>query len=60
MKQHCVAGRNAIISSAQELSEGDDAFLGHAAQIAYCHHERWDGNGYRADYLATISRWAPG
>lgn len=39
MKQHCVAGRNAIISSAQELSEGDDAFLGHAAQIAYCHHE---------------------
>ena len=36
MKQHCVAGRNAIISSAQELSEGDDAFLGHAAQIAYC------------------------
>lgn len=46
MKQHCVAGRNAIISSAQELSEGDDAFLGHAAQIAYCHHERWDGNGY--------------
>ncbi|MFT3850152.1 MAG: response regulator [Propionivibrio sp.] len=46
MKQHCVAGRNAIIASAQELSEGDDAFLGHAAQIAYCHHERWDGSGY--------------
>ena len=46
MKQHCVAGRNAIISSAQELSEGDDAFLGHAAQIASCHHERWGGNGY--------------
>ena len=46
MKQHCVAGRNAIITSAQELGEGDGTFLGHAAQIAYCHHERWNGTGY--------------
>ncbi len=24
----------------------DDTYLNYARQIAYCHHERWDGNGY--------------
>ena len=46
MRGHCQAGRNAIISSAQELQEGDDEFLKFAAEIAYCHHEKWNGKGY--------------
>lgn len=46
MKQHCIIGRNSILATARELSDGDDAFLTCAADIAYCHHERWDGNGY--------------
>jgi putative two-component system response regulator len=46
MKLHCVVGRDAIIASARELGEGDDAFLRCAAEIAYCHHERWNGSGY--------------
>ena len=46
MKQHSTAGRNAIVTAARELGESDGTFLGFAAEIAYCHHERWDGRGY--------------
>ena len=45
MKRHCLAGRNAIVTAARELSEGGGEFFGYAAEIAYCHHERWDGTG---------------
>ncbi len=40
MKRHCVLGRDAIVAS-DELS-----FLTYAREIAYTHHERWDGTGY--------------
>ena len=46
MKNHCAAGRNAIASAARELGENDGTFLGYAAEIAYYHHERWNGQGY--------------
>jgi putative two-component system response regulator len=46
MKSHCAAGRDAIVTSARELGEGDGTFLGYAAEIAFCHHERWNGKGY--------------
>jgi response regulator RpfG family c-di-GMP phosphodiesterase len=46
MKQHCVIGRDTILATARELGDGDDAFLTCAAEIAYCHHERWNGGGY--------------
>ena len=46
MKRHSAAGRNAIVTAARELGESDGTFLGFAAEIAYCHHERWDGKGY--------------
>jgi putative two-component system response regulator len=40
MKCHCKMGRDAIFCS-QELD-----FLHYAREIAYTHHERWDGTGY--------------
>ena len=46
MKTHCVAGHDAIVTAARELGEGGGSFLGFAAEIAYGHHERWDGTGY--------------
>ena len=46
MKHHCLAGRDAIVAAARQLDDGDSAFLGYAAEIAYNHHERWDGKGY--------------
>ena len=46
MKRHCVAGRDAIVAAANELVDCSDSYLSYAAEIAYCHHERWDGSGY--------------
>lgn len=44
MKEHTVRGR-AVLASAEQLL-GGNSFLKIASDIAYCHHERWDGNGY--------------
>ncbi|MBL8451721.1 MAG: response regulator [Zoogloea sp.] len=47
MKQHCAYGRNAILQAEKALGDAADAsFLRYAAEIAYGHHERWDGTGY--------------
>jgi putative two-component system response regulator len=60
MKRHCEAGKNAIVSAAKEFGENEGAFLGYAADIAYCHHERWDGSGYprglRGDDIPVSAR----
>jgi putative two-component system response regulator len=45
MKRHTVLGRNAICS-AESRSHNGDSFLKTASEIAYSHHERWDGKGY--------------
>lgn len=44
MKKHTEYGRNIINSTAQKI-EGDN-FLVIASEIAYSHHEKWDGTGY--------------
>lgn len=46
MQRHCEVGQTAIMSAARELGDSDGAFLSYAIDIAYCHHERWDGKGY--------------
>lgn len=44
IEQHPVIGGDCLAEI--ELRLGDDDFLGMARQIAYSHHERWDGKGY--------------
>lgn len=44
MKAHTTHGR-AVLSSADKFL-GENSFLRIASDIAYCHHERWDGKGY--------------
>ena len=44
MKLHTVHGRDLLFAAEQRL--GSDSFLSIAHDIAYCHHERWDGKGY--------------
>lgn len=44
MKKHTVYGWNALKSARHQL--GDNSFLRHAAEIAFTHHEKWDGSGY--------------
>jgi len=45
MKRHPVIGRDALRSAEARLGSGR-SFLGTAMEIAYSHHERWDGTGY--------------
>ena len=45
MKRHTTLGRDAIRHAEEELGK-TMPFLHHAKEIAFCHHERWDGSGY--------------
>jgi putative two-component system response regulator len=45
MKTHAALGKKAI-EDAMGAMTGCEAFLRYAAEIAYGHHERWDGSGY--------------
>ncbi|WP_428569937.1 MAG: HD-GYP domain-containing protein [Solidesulfovibrio sp. DCME] len=44
MKQHTVHGRDILARAERRL--GGDSFVHLASDIAYSHHERWDGGGY--------------
>lgn len=48
MKEHCVCGGDAIVSAEAILKETQlkHSFLYLAKEIAYSHHEKWDGSGY--------------
>lgn len=46
MQRHCEFGREAIAMAENELAGSGDSFLRYAREIAYSHHERWDGTGY--------------
>jgi putative two-component system response regulator len=47
MKKHTVYGRDAIYMAEEALNqEREDSFLRYARDIAYSHHEKWDGTGY--------------
>jgi putative two-component system response regulator len=45
IKKHTIYGRDTIIAAEREL-ETPEAFLAIARDIAYSHHEKWDGSGY--------------
>ena len=45
MKTHTTLGRNAILD-AEKLLETPASFLIFAREIAYTHHEKWNGKGY--------------
>ncbi|MGA7178439.1 MAG: HD domain-containing phosphohydrolase [Thiobacillaceae bacterium] len=46
MKRHCEYGRDAIAQAEDELGKAAGSFLRYAREIAYGHHEKWDGRGY--------------
>ncbi len=47
MKTHIQIGRDSISKIENEMAEYvSSSFLKYAAEIAYTHHERWDGTGY--------------
>ena len=46
IKTHTTAGRDIISSAINMVSEEDSGYLYEARNLAYCHHEKWDGSGY--------------
>ena len=59
MKTHSILGRNTIEYAERQLNAKVD-FLSYAKEIAYCHHEKWDGSGYplglTGDNIPTSAR----
>ena len=45
MKRHTTLGRDAIIQAEKRL-DSPNSFLRMAREIAWSHHEKWDGSGY--------------
>ena len=45
MRRHAEYGRDAIAQAERELG-ATASFLRYAREIAYSHHEKWDGSGY--------------
>jgi response regulator RpfG family c-di-GMP phosphodiesterase len=45
MKQHSIHGGRALEEAAERAGEGE-SFLTVGKDVAYYHHERWDGKGY--------------
>lgn len=45
MKTHTTIGNNTLLKNIEDLQD-NRYFLEMAAEIAYCHHERWNGTGY--------------
>jgi putative two-component system response regulator len=46
MKTHTVVGKNIIEEMMKAVTEKDSIYLKHCRDIAWCHHERFDGRGY--------------
>lgn len=46
MKSHTTIGRDALLRAEAQLSSNDARFLSIGREVAYAHHERWDGRGY--------------
>jgi putative two-component system response regulator len=46
MKRHTIYGRNAIAAAEGVMQDDEENFLRFAKEIAYSHHEKWDGSGY--------------
>jgi putative two-component system response regulator len=46
IKKHTTYGRDALERAEQALGDTRSSFLRIAKEIAYTHHERWDGSGY--------------
>jgi putative two-component system response regulator len=46
MKTHTTVGKNIIEEMMRAVKDEDSIYLKHCRDIAWCHHERFDGKGY--------------
>lgn len=52
MKRHAEYGRDALQQAENDTGEAV-GFLRYGREIAYCHHEKWDGSGYPQGLAGT-------
>jgi adenylate cyclase len=58
VKKHALYGRNAIAKAESRAGAYNDELLKYAKDIAYSHHERWDGTGYPEGLAGEQIPWA--
>jgi putative two-component system response regulator len=46
MKTHTTVGKNIVEEMMRAVKDEDSIYLKHCRDIAWCHHERFDGKGY--------------
>ncbi|MDR0623305.1 MAG: response regulator [Treponema sp.] len=46
MKTHTTVGKNIVEEMMKAVKDKDSIYLKHCRDIAWCHHERYDGKGY--------------
>jgi len=46
MKSHTIIGGKTLEDAEKQLKNKTKSFLSMGKNIAYCHHEKWDGSGY--------------
>jgi putative two-component system response regulator len=46
MKTHTTVGKNIVEEMMRAVKDKDSIYLKHCRDIAWCHHERYDGKGY--------------
>jgi putative two-component system response regulator len=53
MKTHTTVGKNIIEEMMRAVKDEDSIYLKHCRDIAWCHHERYDGKGYPRGLAGT-------
>jgi putative two-component system response regulator len=53
MKTHTTVGKNIVEEMMRAVKDGDSIYLKHCRDIAWCHHERFDGKGYPRGLTGT-------
>jgi len=58
VKKHAAYGRDTIARAESRAGVHDDKLLQYAKDMAYAHHERWDGSGYPEGLRGEQIPWA--
>jgi putative two-component system response regulator len=53
MKTHTTVGKNIVKEMMRAVKDKDSIYLKHCRDIAWCHHERYDGKGYPRGLAGT-------